>query len=195
MHGFRCRVVERRPEAITEASTRHSRFLASEVTRLRVSSDLSALPHEEICKVRWLFYRGDDNYGLGNVLYDVAAAAALALVLNRTLVYGVNAQDRKFGALLRWPGVLTVADVDDWRRVAKCSSGLLLSQRRALFNPTKCTTARSWRREKSGQVRCFRKLLGVNWLKEPSPVIELTKVQFNPTKACRSLTPPPLLCC
>ena len=42
-----------------------------------------------MCK---LYYRGDENYGLGNVLYDVASAAAIAMVLNRSIVYSANSQ-------------------------------------------------------------------------------------------------------
>jgi len=44
-----------------------------------------------VCK---LYYRGDENYGLGNVLYDVASAAAIAMVLNRSIVYSANSSDR-----------------------------------------------------------------------------------------------------
>ena len=66
------------------------------------SARVAAIESKELCKVRWLYYRGNENYGLGNVLYDVASAAALALVLNRTLVYGLNQNDRKFGTLLKW---------------------------------------------------------------------------------------------
>ena len=85
--------------------------------------DLSRLRRRDTCKQRWLYYRGDENYGLGNVLYDVASAAAIAMVLNRSIVYGANASDRKFGSLLRWPGIPTLQDVEAARRWARCGRG------------------------------------------------------------------------
>jgi len=54
--------------------------------------DLSRLRRRDVCKQRWLYYRGDENYGLGNVLYDVASAATIAMVLNRSIVYSANSQ-------------------------------------------------------------------------------------------------------
>ena len=56
-------------------------------------SKTSRVCADEVCK---LYYRGDENYGLGNVLYDVASAAAIAMVLNRSIVYSANSSDRKF---------------------------------------------------------------------------------------------------
>jgi hypothetical protein len=48
-----------------------------------------------VCK---LYYRGDENYGLGNVLYDVASAAAIAMVLNRSIVYSARPRGGGRGA-------------------------------------------------------------------------------------------------
>jgi hypothetical protein len=84
----------------------------------------------QLCEHRWLLYRGDENYGLGNVLYDVSSAAALAMIFNRTLVYGTNHEERKFGTLLRWPGVLTLQEAEALRSRGRC--GLTLAQRRRL---------------------------------------------------------------
>ena len=188
MSSLHCPAVDRGSEAVNEANGWHPRFIASEVSRLQHGSDLTSLPSRQLCKARWLFYRGDDNYGLGNVVYDMAAAAALALVLNRSLVYGTDANDRKFGSLLHWPGVPTMKEVDAHRRRAKCGVGPLRSQRRVSLNPAKCTLGRAWRREKTGHLRCFRRLLGVNWLKEHSPIIELAKVTRY-VRCCAILRP------
>ena len=155
----------------------HHLFLQSEARRfIADSAALSSLPARELCKQRWLFYRGDENYGLGNVLYDVSSAAALAIAMNRTLIYGIDSDDRKFGTLLTWPSIPTMADVDAMRQVAHCGGGSLASQRRALLAPDRCTFHRVWRREKAGSLRCLKRLLGVNWLAERSPVLELSKV-------------------
>ena len=154
-------------------------YLSSEAQRLlRETAALPSMEARELCRVRWLIYRGDENYGLGNVLYDVASAAALALALNRTLVYGADAVDRKFGTLLQWPGLLTMRDADELRRRAQChpERWQLSAQRRVVFAPDKCTFQRTWRRERSGKGRCFKRLLGIDWLEERAPVIELSKV-------------------
>ena len=152
-------------------------YIASEARRLvREADALQTASPRELCKVRWLYYRGDDNYGLGNVLYDVASAAALSLVLNRTFIYGANTADRKFGTLLTWPGLLTLERADELRRRARCGSGPLASQRRVIFAPDKCTFHRTWRRERSGHVRCLKRLLGTNWLAERAALVELSKV-------------------
>ena len=131
--------------------------------------DLSRLRRRDTCKQRWLYYRGDENYGLGNVLYDVASAAAIAMVLNRSIVYGANASDRKFGSLLRWPGIPTLQDVEAARRWARCGS--LSEQRHVMLEPDKCTFHKRWRMERT-HLRCFRRLLGVDWLQDraaPNP--------------------------
>ena len=158
----------------------HDAFVRREATRLLRESaalkDLATSSPRELCRVRWLFYRGDENYGLGNVLYDISSAAALALALNRTLVYGADAADRKFGTLLLWPGVLTMHDADGLRRKARCGSGALATRRHVQLAPDRCTFHRTWRKERSGQVRCFKRLLGVNWLAERAPLLELSKV-------------------
>lgn len=120
-------------------------------------------------------YRGDENYGLGNVLYDVASAAALAIVLNRSLVYGADRSDRKFSALLRWPGLPTMQQVDALRRRNRCGGGTLLKQRRVPLTPDKCTFHRTWRKPGS-RARCLKRLLGTNWLEERAPLLELSKV-------------------
>ena len=125
--------------------------------------DLSRLRRRDTCKQRWLYYRGDENYGLGNVLYDVASAAAIAMVLNRSIVYGANASDRKFGSLLRWPGIPTLQDVEAARRWARCGS--LSEQRHVMLEPDKCTFHKRWRMERT-HLRCFRRLLGVDWLQD-----------------------------
>ncbi|KOO25876.1 hypothetical protein Ctob_012055 [Chrysochromulina tobinii] len=146
------------------------------------SYDSVRADYEELKRrVRWLIYRGDENYGLGNVLYDVASAAALALALNRTLVYGADAVDRKFGTLLQWPGLLTMRDADELRRRAQChpERWQLSAQRRVVFAPDKCTFQRTWRRERSGKGRCFKRLLGIDWLEEHAPVIELSKISTH----------------
>lgn len=127
----------------------------------------------DVCKWRWLYYRGDENYGLGNVLYDVASAAALAMVLNRSVVYGANSSDRKFGSLLRWPGVPTLEEVEDARRQARCAP--LAAQRHVMLEPDKCTFHKRWRMERT-HLRCFRRLLGVDWLQDRAPVMEVSKV-------------------
>lgn len=126
--------------------------------------------------MRWLYYHGDENYGLGNVLYDVASAAALAIVLNRTLIYGRNAADRKFDSLIHWPGMLTMEQADELRARAHCGNGVLSLQRRVKLAPDKCTFHRTWRHEKTVHVRCFKRLLGVDWLGERTPIMELSKV-------------------
>ena len=59
-------------------------------------SKTSRVCADEVCK---LYYRGDENYGLGNVLYDVASAAAIAMVLNRSIVYSANSSDQGGGGL------------------------------------------------------------------------------------------------
>lgn len=143
---------------------------------LRQTAALSEIPPRELCKTKWLYYQGDNNYGLGNVLYDVSSAVAFALALNRTLLYGANEADRKFGTLLTWPGILTLADADSLRRRARCGSGPLTTQRRVLLAPDRCTFHRTWRKERSGHVRCFKRLLGTNWLAERVPLLELSKV-------------------
>ena len=125
--------------------------------------DLSRLRRREVCKQRWLYYRGDENYGLGNVLYDVASAAAIAMVLNRSIVYGANSSDRKFGSLLRWPGIPTLKEVEASRRWARCGS--LSEQRHVMLEPDKCTFHKRWRMERT-HLRCFRRLLGVDWLQD-----------------------------
>jgi hypothetical protein len=125
--------------------------------------DLSRLRRRDTCKQRWLYYRGDENYGLGNVLYDVASAAAIAMVLNRSIVYGANASDRKFGSLLRWPGIPTLKEVEAARRWARCGS--LSEQRHVMLEPDKCTFHKRWRMERT-HLRCFRRLLGVDWLQD-----------------------------
>ena len=115
----------RQVAATQAAAVAHAAHLRSEARRLQAhAAGLGALPARELCKVRWLYYRGDDNYGLGNVLYDVAAAAALALALNRTLVYGYDGADRKFGALLHWPGIPSLADAEVLRQNATCGVGM-----------------------------------------------------------------------
>lgn len=129
-------------------------------------------PPRALCRRRWLYYRGDDNYGLGNVLYDVASAAAIAMMLNRTLIYGADLADRKFGSLIDWPGVPTLQDVDGLRK--HCGTPLARS-RHALLAPDKYTFGRTWRRERT-HLRCLRRLLSANWLGERAHVIELTKV-------------------
>lgn len=131
---------------------------------------------QTLCKVKWLYYRGDENYGLGNVLYDVASAAALSIALNRTLIYGANDADRKFGTLLTWPGLLTMQAADELRRRARCGTGTLVPQRRVLLAPDRCTLHRTWRKEKAGHVRCFKRLLGIDWLSERATLLELNKV-------------------
>ena len=142
---------------------------------LRAAAALPSLPPPEICRVRWLFYRGDENYGLGNVLYDVSSAAALAIALNRTLLYGRDENDRKFGTLLTWPGSLTWDSAEALRKQAGCP-GRLNKQRHVMLTPDKCTFYRTWRRERSGHLRCLKRLLGVNWVAERAPVLELSKV-------------------
>ena len=152
-------------------------FVRSEAKRLlRESAAVRHLPPRELCRVRWLFYRGDENYGLGNVLYDVSSAAALALVLNRTLAYGIDESDRKFGTLLHWPGMLTLNEADELRRKARCGAGALAKRRHVQLAPDRCTFHRTWRKERAGSVRCFKRLLGVNWLAERAPLLELSKV-------------------
>ena len=152
-------------------------FIRSEATRLlKESAALSQLPPRELCRVRWLFYQGDENYGLGNVLYDVSSAAALALSLNRTLIYGIDEADRKFGTLLHWPGILTMKEADELRRKARCGAGALATRRHVQLAPDRCTFHRTWRKERSGSLRCFKRLLGVNWLAERAPLLELSKV-------------------
>ena len=135
--------------------------------------DLSRLRRRDVCKQRWLYYRGDENYGLGNVLYDVASAAAIAMVLNRSIVYGANSSDRKFGSLLRWPGIPTLKEVEASRRWARC--GPLSGQRHVMLEPDKCTFHKRWRMERT-HLRCFRRLLGVDWLQDRAPIMELSKV-------------------
>ena len=85
---------------------------------------------------------------------------------------GADAADRKFGALINWPGVPTLAEVDGLR--TRCGATLARS-RRVAFTPDKCTFHRTWRREKE-HLRCLRRLVGVNWLEERAPLIELSKV-------------------
>eukprot|EP00908_Phaeocystis_cordata_P003471 Transcript_13803.p1 GENE.Transcript_13803~~Transcript_13803.p1 ORF type:complete len:553 (+),score=177.09 Transcript_13803:62-1720(+) len=148
------------------------------VTRARVRQFLrqqafAGAKRRDVCKWRWLYYRGDENYGLGNVLYDVASAAALAMVLNRSVVYGANSSDRKFGSLLRWPGVPTLEEVEDARRQARCAP--LAAQRHVMLEPDKCTFHKRWRMERT-HLRCFRRLLGVDWLQDRAPVMEVSKV-------------------
>ena len=60
------------------------------------------------------------THASGNVLYDVASAAALAIMLNRSLIYGVTRADRKFGALLAWEVFPAMDEVDELRR-RRCS--------------------------------------------------------------------------
>eukprot|EP00966_Prymnesium_polylepis_P066963 1554450-Prymnesium_polylepis.1 len=129
----------------------------------------------DLCRQRYLYYRGDDNYGLGNVLFDVGSAAAVALVLNRTLVYAADQADRKFGSLLLWPNVPTMRDVDDVHRRARCGVGVPSLQRRAVLAPDRCTFQKSWRKERRGDGKCFRRLLGADWLAERAAVVELSK--------------------
>ena len=161
----------------TAAAAAIDTYIRSEARRLLAeTAALDTMPGRDLCKVRWLYYRGDENYGLGNVLYDVASAAALAIVLNRTLVYGRNAADRKFGSLLSWPGTLTMEQADALRSRTHCGNGPLATQRRVHLAPDKCTFHRTWRRERAGHVRCFKRLLGVNWLAERTPLMELSKV-------------------
>ena len=87
-----------------------------------------------LCEHRWLLYRGDENYGLGNVLYDVSSAVALAMILNRSLIYGLNHTDRKFGTLLHWPGVLTLREAEALRSRGRCGT-TLSNRRRVVFTP------------------------------------------------------------
>jgi len=165
------------PRHLEVPAAAHDAYIRSEARRLLLeAAELPKLPPLELCRTRWLFYQGDSNYGLGNVLYDVASAVALALALNRTLIYGANISDRKFSMLLTWPGLLTLKDATELRRRARCGSGPLATQQRVLLAPDKCTFHRTWRRERSGHARCFRRLLGVNWLAERAPIIELSKV-------------------
>ena len=165
------------PTAVSKASAQHHEFIRSEARRLiSDSAAVAKLEPRELCRVRWLFYRGDENYGLGNVLYDVSSAAALALATNRTLVYGLSESDRKFGTLIKWPGVMTMEDADALRRQARCGSGPLSTVRRVHLAPDRCTFHRVWRKERNGNLRCFRRLLGINWLAEHAPLLELSKV-------------------
>ena len=120
----------------------------SQVRRFLRQQDLErSQPGHLVCKRRWLYYRGDDNYGLGNVLYDVASAAALAMVLNRSVVYGLNASDRKFGSLLRWPGIPTLDEVEASRRRARC--GAMDARRQVVLAPDRCTFHKRWRQERT----------------------------------------------
>ena len=140
-------------------SAAYSAYIESEIERLRRTGGLEALREmdaTDLCRRRFLYYRGDDNYGLGNVLYDVAAAAAVALVLNRTLVYAADAADRKFGSLLRWPGIPTMQDINGLQRRAKCSAHISASTRRVVLAPDRCTFQKSWRKERRGEGKCLR---------------------------------------
>ena len=56
----------------------------------------------------------------------------------------------------------------------RCGATLARS-RRVAFTPDKCTFHRPWRREKE-HLRCLRRLVGVNWLEERAPLVELSKV-------------------
>jgi hypothetical protein len=163
--------------AIEATGLAHEAHVRGEAQRLLAqTAELAALPAHDLCHVRYLYYRGDENYGLGNVLYDVASAAALALAFNRTLLYGADRDDRKFGTLLEWPGILTMADAEAMRERARCGSGSL-AQRRVVLAPDRCTYTRTWRKERAGHVRCLRRLLGINWVAERSPVLELSKAR------------------
>ena len=168
---------ERSPSQLDIA---HDAYVRGESRRLLAkSSALSSLPSHELCNTRWLFYRGNENYGLGNVLYDVSSAAALALAFNRTLLYGINADDRKFGTLLTWPGIPTLADAEALQLAARCNGGSLSTQHRVLLAPDRCTFHRTWRRERTGHVRCLKRLLGVNWLADRTSLLELSKVHAS----------------
>ncbi|KAL3933788.1 MAG: hypothetical protein SGPRY_000130 [Prymnesium sp.] len=156
----------------------HAAFLHSEVKRLLRYGGLRALGAmlpSDICRLRVLFYRGDDNYGLGNVLYDISSAAAMAILLNRTLIYGRDAADRKFGTLLTWPDVPTMRELDALHDRASCGSPVPSSQRRVLLSPDRCTFQKTWRKEQRGDGKCFRRLHATNWLAERAAVLELTK--------------------
>ena len=78
---------------------------------------------------------------------------------------------RKFGALISWPGVPTLAEVDGLR--TRCGATLARS-RRVAFTPDKC--APSHVAQEKEHLRCLRRLVGVNWLEERAPLIELSKV-------------------
>ena len=140
---------------------------------------LEALPYRQICRRRYFYYRGDENYGLGNVLYDVASAFAFAMVLNRTFVYGANSSDRKFGSLLRWAEqdgkLATLSQIEDLRRRSRCGAGPLAKQRRLLLAADKCTYHRIWRKERSGRGRCLQRMLGAELHEDRPAMIELSK--------------------
>ena len=97
---------------------------------------LPQLSGREVCQQRWVLYRGDENYGLGNILYDVASAAAIAMILNRSLIYGRDPNDRKFNALLEWPGLPTLEDVE--LRRSRCGTGALATQTKVPLSPDRC---------------------------------------------------------
>ena len=93
MPAAACSASHESPSAAVAQS--HDAYVRGEVSRMVSESvRFRQLKPGELCKVRFLYYRGDENYGLGNVLYDVSSAAALAVILNRTLIYGADADDR-----------------------------------------------------------------------------------------------------
>ena len=69
-----------------------------------------------------------------------------------------------------------MSDVNGLRLRARCGTGTLEAVRRVTLAPDKCTFHQRWRRERSGHVRCFKRLLGTDWLSEAAPILELSKV-------------------
>jgi hypothetical protein len=150
------------------------RSAASEIARSH--RQLHKLEAAELCSRQWILYLGDENYGLGNVLYDVVSASALAFALNRSLAYGATRRERKFGSLLSWEALPSLDEVDAlWRR-HKCGRPVS-SLPRTLFAPDRCTFQKTWRKPRSAG-RCLKRLLGTDWLNLRAPVLELTKVRL-----------------
>ena len=135
---------------------------------------LTSLPAAELCSERWILYAGDENYGLGNVLYDVASAAALAMALNRSLVYGRTRAGRKFESLLSWQALPSLDEVESLRRSAGCRRRLI-EARGVTLAPDRCTFHRTWRRGRAAG-RCLKRLLGTDWLQLAAPLLVLSKV-------------------
>lgn len=163
------------------------RSAATEIARSHLQ--LHQLEPTELCSRQWILYLGDENYGLGNVLYDVASASALAFALNRSLAYGSTRGERKFSSLLSWEALPALDEVDAlWRR-HKCGrsvSGLP----RTIFAPDRCTFHKTWRKPRAAG-RCLKRLLGTDWLNLRAPVLELTKVRLplasSATMACYAI--------
>jgi len=169
-----CAATHSRPTRLNREYDALHAFAASIVQSHR---ELHTLAAADLCSRRWILYRGDENYGLGNVLYDVAAASALAFALNRSLVYGATRGERKFGSLLSWEALPALDEVDALRHRREC--GRSLSELpRLLLAPDRCTFQKTWRKPRAAG-RCLRRLLGTDWLNVEAPVVELTKVRID----------------